>query len=493
MRTLGKFLPYALVLALLSYSWMYDSMTVPNERSRVYAVAAMVDDGSLAVDAQVKRWGKTLDAAYRDSRTYSDKAPGSALLGAAVYSLAALLTDTESWSAADMINTMRTWLMIPLGLLGFALLRRLLGKQGLSPPTVEIVSLGWILGSAAFHYSTAFYGHQIVAVALLASISLIEDSADRQGGLSRARMTAAGFLLGFACLTEYQSGLLGILCAGFVFFSHRRGFVAILLFAAGAAIPIAALLIYNNEAFGSPFTLPYHHLSEKMQNSHSAGIAGVSFPPKFTRVGNLIISLHRGVVPTSPFFLLALPGWWAMWKRNKRSLALFTLLAFVLYWGWISCARIWHGGWAFGPRLMVPILGALAIPAAHGFEHIGKKRHLWAPALGLFLAAIAYNQAVHLVLPEISPSARNPLLDVVVPAIAAGRHTPNLLSVHLGAPWALSLCAGVALSLAAMLHVTLVGVKREPTYMGRVRKGLIAWSILIPLATAILLFGPSMS
>ena len=69
-----------LVGVMLSYTWMYGAISVPNERSRVYLAVALWDDHTVQIDEPLKRWGKIFDLARHDGHYYSDKAPGSSFL-----------------------------------------------------------------------------------------------------------------------------------------------------------------------------------------------------------------------------------------------------------------------------------------------------------------------------------------------------------------------------------------------------------------------------
>src|SRR5688572_22053133 len=153
---------------------MFQAISVPNERSRIYLAVALVDHGSFQINQPIKRFGWILDVAEFDGKVYSDKAPGSSLLAALAYGGLRIVYDAEAFDIGELIQLMRRGVMLPLGIVGFFALRRLLRRLGIMPGISDVVSLGWILGTAAFHYSTAFYGHQIVGVAFVLSLLWIE-------------------------------------------------------------------------------------------------------------------------------------------------------------------------------------------------------------------------------------------------------------------------------------------------------------------------------
>jgi hypothetical protein len=143
------------------------------------------------------------------------------------------------------------------------------------------------------------------------------------------------------------------------------------------------------------------------------------------------VSWHRGLFATSPLFLLAFPGLVAMWRRGLRRLALLIGAAFAYYMLFVSSTAIWYAGWGFGPRLMVPVLGWVALAVGFGVAGL---RAGWARglALGLGLWGILYAQAVNAVFPELPERFVRPLTDIVLPALREGVLVPNLTTRLIG-------------------------------------------------------------
>jgi hypothetical protein len=483
-----EFLLGALVLALLSYSWMYSRVTVPNERSRVYLTVAMVDHGSLSIDEPVRRFGGINDWARRDGRYYTDKAPGSSFLGVVPYAAVRAFSPAKSWTIERLVNLMRTWVMLPLGLLGFFLLRRLLRRCGRSEPTVDLASLGWILGTAAFHYSTAFYGHQIVAVALVGALGLVLD-AEQEGARRRwLSMLGAGLLCGVAGLTEYQGVIpCGLLAAYVLAGPLRRHGWALAAFVAGALPGAAALLVYNTLAFGGPFHLSYHYLvAEDLRAIHGAGIGGVTWPHWDYMIGGLF-SLHRGFFTTAPLFLLVFPGLYWMGRDRQWRQTAFVGVALLYFLLFISSTKIWFAGWSFGPRLLIPVMGWAMIPVARAIDALRAWPAGDGAARGLALGGVLYCQAVHAVFPELPEGATNPMLDAVLPALRAGVVSPNLGMKWLGLHGTWSLVPLAVLVLAAVAVLLGIDRRRWPARGDRLSMFLAALALLLPLALYCLL------
>ena len=77
------------------------------------------------------------------------------------------------------------------------------------------------------------------------------------------------------------------------------------------------------------------------------------------------MTLHPafGLFWQSPVLIMSLIGTWRMWRKSKyRPEAIVAILAFfsllILYSGFYE----WWGGWAFGPRYLIPMLTFLCLP-----------------------------------------------------------------------------------------------------------------------------------
>ncbi len=484
----------AVVAVLLAYSWMFGEITVPNERSRVYLAVALVDYDSVAIDAPARRFGPVADVAYFRGRLYTDKAPGSSFLGAIVYGVARAFAPARDFTIEELVNLMRTWLMLPLGVLGFVLLRALLRRLRTSEPAVDVASLAFALGTAYFHYAAAFLGHAIVAVLFLVALWLVPDGGeDGRRAVRLGKLALSGAAVGLAGFTEYQAIVPAALFFGFVVYREWRRPRGILVFAAGAVPFALGLLAYHDAAFGGPFELSYQHLANaSVQAQHERGIAGVGAPTKIAVLGSLL-SPHRGLLATSPVVLLFPMGLVALFRRGQAALAVLLFAQVAYFLAFIFGADMWFAGWGFGPRLLVPAMGALFLVVGPAIDLAFGSAIASGLARGLAAWGIVYAGAVTEVFPELPPEFLSPGADLVRPALERGLHSPNLLT-RAGADFGLATLAPAWALTAFVLGVVLVrGLPRLGSIPRRAVSAAIAVAIPLGFVYAIERVGPTIA
>jgi len=395
---------------------MFRGATLPNERSRMYLCYSLVEHGEWNIDRARLRFGRVFDEATHRGRTFTDKAPGASIAAVGPYLLARMFVAEPELSAHQLLEIGRLGVVLPASLLGAVLLWGLLGRTQV--PSSRVLALSaWLFGTAAFHYSTAFFGHQLVAVLWLAVARCLAVP-------TRRRVLFSGFLLGAGVTIEYQAVLglgaaLVALCEG----SVRRCLGRSLTLLAGATLPLLLLLVYHTHSFGGPLELPYHHLSSPwLADIHRQGIGGVSVPSLEASIGTLF-SLHRGLFSTSPFAVLLVPALAGLWAwRSHPITERFAGLAILGYVLMMMSSRTWEAGWGYGPRLLVPIMPLCAWLTV---SYVAGK-----PALfeGLFrggvLIAMLGQLGVAVTFREPPDAAKNPIRDLVLPLLEQGYLAP---------------------------------------------------------------------
>jgi hypothetical protein len=426
----------ALVLAVLAYAWNFSNLTVPNERTRVYLTVALFEEHTLAIDKPLERFGHVLDRAAFGGHNFTDKAPGASLLALPAYAGMRALHKPEQLTIDAILNAIRSYVMVPAGLLGFLALRWLLRRLAVSEPCLDLVSLSYALGSAALHYATAFYGHVLVATCALLSLLFWA----RAGALRHVEPELAppalrhygsalwaGAMAGLAGLIEYQAVVLSVLLVlPALRLGPRRMFAYGSAFVLGAAPFAAMLLLYNKQAFGSPFELSYHHLADPtLRAAHGTGLAGAT-KPTLAAFQGLMFAPRYGLFATSPLLGLGLIALFLPNPRMSLVLRAFLLLATAYFLGIVASSSVWYGGWAYGPRLLIPLLGLLAVSVGLLLDRYRDQPLVTVPLAAAALFGLVCCQLMQVTFSEPPPEIPQPIVQSALPMLQAGWVAPNL-------------------------------------------------------------------
>jgi len=465
------------LLLLVCYTYVLPRWADPNQNSRLDMVIAVVEDGTFQIDAYVEN---TVDYAKVGEHYYSDKAPGAAFLGIPVYAVLRVFLDSpivsdvmdELGNSEALKATLReggTGLLehkvrfaiaqmaltfvtsaLPTALIG-ALMYHLLARFTARPwPRIGVV-LGYGLLSPAFAYAGSFYGHQLSAACLFVAFYLVFIGAK---SLSSWSLLAVGLLLGYSVITEYPSvPLVGILFLyTFCRLTGRRRIAAIARVILPGAVITAGWLTYNTVVFGAPFELGYSY-SELWTEQHHTGFMSLTWP-RWEAIWGVTFSPFRGLFVLSPVLLLAVPGFLVWYRSGDHRAEFWVALASVLAMFWFNSSSImWWGGFAVGPRYLLPMLPFMALPMVFVFREWGNRT--WMGALTAVLSAWSLIATWGLTLAgQAFPSdtLRNPLLEHAWPNWQAGNIARNLgMFLHLpGAISLLPLLVGVTALFAAL-------------------------------------------
>ena len=443
-----------------------------NQNSRFDLVLAVVDKGTLTIDDY---YGNTGDYALFQGHAYSDKAPGSSFLAIPVYwvfrtavaplvtnsvlprlaanpAMSATLNPEGNGLLADKVYFFVALVFctffvvaVPSALLGVLVYRLLFALTGRETHAL-LLALAAALATPAFAYSNLLYGHQIAAAALFAAFYLLYR---RPVHPAAFRLALAGFLLGLSLITEYPTALIA---AGLGLYAiyQVRDWRKIAWLIAGGIVPLVPAAAYNLAIFGTPLPVGYEY-SALWQDVHQTGFLSLT-GPRLDALWGTTFGLHRGLFLLSPFLLLALPGFWRFWQE-KRYRAEFLTVA----WGVASffifngSSAMWSGGYAVGPRYLIPMLPFLVVPIAFFLRDTRTRGVAFLTALLVFVSFLAvWAQTLGgQSLPQYQP---NPLIDYSLPRLAAGDIARNagmilglrgwqslapvmLLSLGLGAGW----------------------------------------------------------
>lgn len=373
---------------LCSFAWFYQAGGW-NQNSRFDLIRAIVERGTLRIDAY---HGNTGDKAKRGGHVYSDKAPGLAL--AAVPAVAAARVVTGDPTALSYVATVAT-AALPAALaavLLFLVAVRLGAGQGGAVFAAAVFGLA----TPAWAYATLLFGHSLATFGLVAAFAAAVALGSRStvAGSRRRDLLlglALGVAAGWATVTEYPSAPPAAILAGLGLARAWPGGRGRLLpvaggIAVGAAACLAALLAYNQAAFGSFLDVGYKHLEGF--GGMKEGVMGVTYP-KVSVLQEILVGRFRGLLYFAPILAAAPFGFALLLRRGPARAPAAVAVAIVVYYVLFNSAyKYWNGGWSYGPRHLSPALPFLCLGLAPLWSR--GRAALRAPlaALALFSAAV---------------------------------------------------------------------------------------------------------
>lgn len=397
-----------------------------NQNSRFDFVRAWVEEGRTAIDSH---HGNTKDKAKRLGHFYCDKAPGVSWLAIPVH--AAVLAVHPEEPPGPRLLAVSSWLaaVFAIGLpsaLAVVFLDGLLAAWGLAPRPRAALALAYGLATITWPYSTLLYGHQLAAALLLIAFALLarlKNSPRAPAGT----LFLAGFLLGVAVVAEYPAALAVLPLAAYAAVVVRPR-PQVLWLILGGLLPAVALALYHWKIFGSPLALPYDFSTRKHRHLGFFMGLGVPRPEAFW---HLLLSPFRGLLFSAPWLALAIPGAVRLWRLRKRAEVL-TAGAVCLLFVWMNTSLVdWDGGWATGPRYLIPAIPFLVLLASGLFPRDGERpgrAQTW--GFGLLAAgSAALMLAATAVKPEVPNTFRAPFGEWILPEFFAGRLAGNTQSI----------------------------------------------------------------
>ncbi len=288
---------------------------------------SMVERGTVAVGEE---WN-TLPG--REGLQYSRYGPGLSLLAVLPYlvarPLAQLSGDPEAVleaAVSAIVPVVAAALVVSL----YALARRMGARVG---PAL-LGGIGGVAGTFLLPYTKEFFSEPLTALGLVLATERL---------LAR-RPLAAGSALGLAVLTRSQNVLLAPV---FVLVTWRREGLRSALTVVGGIIPSLVLVAaYNMARFEHPLRFGYEDVG--FTTPLTVGLSG------------LLLNPYKSVLLFAPVVVLLPPAFAALWQRNRAAFALLGAnlsVTLVVTATWFA----WHGGWSWGPRLLLPgLIPALA-------------------------------------------------------------------------------------------------------------------------------------
>ena len=388
-----------------------------NQNSRFDLVRAIVEDHALVIDRFEKNTG---DDAIREGHTYCDKAPGASLLAVPAHAVVFACAGSPRVVPASTLAT-SAWLSILLAVgvpsaIAATFLARAARAMGYGEAVSIATALGWAVGTMALPYATLLYGNQLAGSLDLIAFTLLLESKHAGRPLTRARLAAVFALLAFAVATEYPSALIG---AGIALYAvHVAGLRAAIVGMLGAVPPLALLFAYHHAAFGRALAFPYDF--SVWQEPHTGWFMGLG-KPSLTVLRDILFGEYRGLAWATPWLALAIPG--AIAAAQTRAHEVAVAVAAVALFLWLNASlppRAWHGGWAAGPRYLVPMLPFAALLAGAALKLVQRERILVLAIVGLMLISTANMFAATAVKPEVPHGEPRPFSGFVWPRFLGG-------------------------------------------------------------------------
>ncbi|KIG18959.1 hypothetical protein DB30_06570 [Enhygromyxa salina] len=375
-------------------------ITYPDDEIVFQTTQSLVEDHDLTIPGIPKRSGERADrpngtfgwGSGRDGQRYGFFGHGTSLVAAPLYALARATLDDipKLWRYAQRSDLYTfhkrgheaDWLRAVVSLtncfvtpLAAILLGLWLQSLGHGAKTSLLTALIYALGTTAWPYAGTLLSEPLSAVMLLGA-ALGISRFHRSGARSQLWIAAsvAGLsvhvhvlnCLAIPCLLGYALGPAKV--RSLVRASWRTWAIALGLGTVGVVL-LGATQWWR---FGSPFeTGRFDHYGHWV------------WP--FRGLLTMLIAPGRSLFWYSPPLILAALAWPAM-RRRDAVVAYFVLALVLTRLVFVACRSDWHGGWAIGPRYLLPCVPFLLVPLAGWLErwqeHTRPKRAAAAALLG---------------------------------------------------------------------------------------------------------------
>lgn len=371
------------------------------ERGRYAIIQSFVEDKSLSFSKDVAEY-VVPDLGYKNGKFVSLFAPGVSFVALPFYLIG------KSYQLAQVGAFATNSLFALLNLILISLIVKKLTKNYFAG---LVAGLTFVFGTIALAYSATLYQHHITSFLLLFSLYLL---------LDKAKFYTAFLVLlffGLSFFVEYPNVVFFLPILTLLLTRHvsieelsDKSLLKIkstlFIGVAGLLLSLIPTFLYNSNAYGSPtqlagtvrgiksLTIDWETGSvqsglEKQNTKTALGFFKTEKLPNSMTV--LLTSKDRGLVYFSPVVLLGLLGIYSLYKKRKDiAYAVVGVIGVILLlygmWG-----DPW-GGWAFGPRYLIPAIAFAAVLLGVAIHAYG--RRWW--FIILFAALFIYSSLVSL-------------------------------------------------------------------------------------------------
>ncbi len=336
---------------------------------------------------------------HHPAAIYSNKAPGTMLLGIAVYfpmyylqRALGVTPESHAWSIINCYLLNLVISVLPLAVAAVCFYRICLRLLDGNRRWSVVLCATLFCGTLALPYSTLLWGHTpAMAWVVIAMAGFLRG--DKRG------LFGGGLAGGIAVLTEYPAAVPVLVFTVAVML--KRDWRGLLYFLAGGLGPLIVFAVYHQICFGSPLVMASSYSQSDFIDADAAG-GLFNFASAWPAAYGITFSPYRGLFWHMPVLLITLALSPVLWKKHKliAGICLANIaLMFILNLSFNG----WHGGACVGPRYQIPVLPFYVLLGV-GIQGLsGRPKQV---AVTLLTAAILVSVANMVVITIVSPFAR---------------------------------------------------------------------------------------
>ncbi len=329
-----------------------------NQNARLDGIYAVVESGSFQIDSFIDPPGgqaNTIDWSQANGHYYSNKAPGTVLVGIPYYWL---LYHVETWLGMDPAGfelahwnayLVNLWLSVFFAALAAGFFLKWLRQESPDQPnTTLLVAAVCFFSTLVFPFDSQIWGtttaaHFIVLAWVFAHFN----------EMGSGKHFAVGASSGMALLFDYTAAIpLAFICIYYGLNANLRAYLPRLI---AGGLPIAVVFFgYHKLIFGSFFTHALVSTNEILVPSERAGVLFGSVDPNILWM--LLFSKYRGMFYFMPVLAFIVPGAIFLYRKGRRletAVCVASIVASLLF---ISSFSVPFGGSATGPRYLISSL-----------------------------------------------------------------------------------------------------------------------------------------
>jgi hypothetical protein len=321
-----------------------------------------------------KNWVLRFAKPGRNNKFYSKYGIGYALSFVPQICITAVLSRifpvNKEYIERSIVSFTNTFYASCIAVLFFILFVRLGYARKLSLVTVFIICSSSIL----LPYSKIIQSETLATLLLLLFLIIVADN-KKIGTLTG---TMLGCILAGLYLIKISNIIFAVVIGLYMAFQLKKGNCersASVLFFLISLLPLAGVFYLNWYRFGSFFNFGYGEEQKQFSTPLITGLYGLLFSPS------------KSLIIFSPLIVAGLLGLRAFAEKHRVMAITIIALAIVdvtFYATWHD----WPGGWAWGPRLIVPAIIIIHVFCIEFIKRI--KNHVWAKSVfaALFVVAI---------------------------------------------------------------------------------------------------------